>query len=277
MFNNKTAGFRIFFYASVVIIGIFVFFPLYWMINTSFKLPKDVLSLSIVPLKPTIKNFVSVITNLTVMRYFANSLFVSFVSSILATAISAYAGYSLSRFRYRGRKTILLLFLASRIFPQAVLLLSIYTMMKHLKLTDNYLSLILSFVTFTIPIGTWTLKSFFDQIPYAISESAKIDGASHATIMHRIIFPLAIPGIASTLIYGFVWSWNDMLYSLTLITSPARRTLAPGLILTYLGEFQSNWGNMMAASILVSIPVALLFIFCQKLFIEGLTSGAVKG
>ena len=121
------------------------------------------------------------------------------------------------------------------------------------------------------------MKNFFDQLPDSIIESAKIDGAGVLTILHKIIFPISLPGLAVVAIYGFVWAWNDVLYSLTLITSTERRTLAPGLILTYFGEFQSSWSSMMTAAILVSIPVAVLFIFSQKLFIEGLTSGAVKG
>ena len=121
------------------------------------------------------------------------------------------------------------------------------------------------------------MKSFFDQIPDALIESAKIDGASAVRIMRSIIFPLAVPGMISIAIYSFIWSWNDLLYSLTLVTSAAKRTLAPGLILTYMGEFQNNWANMMAASIVVSIPVTLMFIFLQRYFIQGLTTGSVKG
>ena len=108
-------------------------------------------------------------------------------------------------------------------------------------------------------------------------ESAKIDGAGRVQIMTRIVMPLAVPGLISVAIYGFVWAWNDLLYSLTLVTSADKRTLAPGLILTYMGEFTTNWAEMMAASILVSLPVTLIFIFLQRYFIQGMTAGAVKG
>lgn len=277
MFDNKSIRFKIFFWVSLIILGIFVFFPLYWMVNTALKPSKEIFDMSFFPRELTFENFKTVIMDRKIMRYLQNSLFVSIVSSFFTTVISAYAGYSFSKFRYRGRKSIMSLILVSRMFPHAVLLLTIYLVMKKANLTDNYMSLILSFITFTLPVGTWTLKSYFDQIPDALIESAKIDGAGLMRTIHSIIFPLAAPGLISTAIYGFVWSWNDLLYSLTLVTDAEKRTLAPGLILNYMGEFQNNWTNMMAASIVVSIPVTLMFIFLQRYFIQGMTSGAVKG
>lgn len=274
---EKTIGFRIFFWMSLILIGIFVFFPLYWLINTSFKNPGEIFELTFIPLAPTIENYINVITDGSIMNYLKNSLFVAGVSAVLTTFVAAYAAYSFSKFRYRGRKSLLILFILSKVFPYAVLLLTIYIIMKNYGLLDSYLSLILAFVTFTLPVGTWTLKAFFDQIPNALIESAKIDGASQFKIIHKVIFPITIPGLVATGLYGFVWAWNDLLYSLTLITSPEKRTLAPGLILNYMGEFQNNWGNMMAASIVVSIPVTIMFILLQRYFIQGLTSGAVKG
>jgi multiple sugar transport system permease protein len=150
-------------------------------------------------------------------------------------------------------------------------------MMKYFGLLGSYWALLLSYVTFTLPVGTWTLKSYFDQIPTALIESSKIDGAGFIRTMLQIVFPLAVPGMISIAIYGFVWSWNDLLYSLTLVTDASKRTLAPGLMMTFVGEFTTNWGNMMAASIVVSVPVVLVFIFLQRYFIQGLTAGSVKG
>ena len=162
-------------------------------------------------------------------------------------------------------------------FPQAILLLAIYTMMNKAGLLGSYWALIISYVVFTLPVGTWTLKSYFDQIPDSLMESAKLDGAGNLRIMLQIVFPLAVPGMISIAIYGFVWSWNDLLYSMTLVTDTARRTLASGLVMTFLGEASTNWGYMMAASIVAAIPVTIIFVFLQRYFIQGLTSGAVKG
>lgn len=274
---QKTIGFRIFFFASLILIGIFVFFPLLWMLNTALKPAADTFTLSFFSTLPTLENFRAVLEDARIMVYLRNSLTVSGISCLMSTVVSALAAYSFSKFRYRGRKGLMITIMVSQAFPHAILLLTIYTVMRNVGLLDNYLSLVLSFITFTLPTSTWMLKSYFDQIPDALMESAKIDGASPWQIMIRIVMPLAVPGLISVAIYGFVWAWNDLLYSLTLVTSADKRTLAPGLILTYMGEFTTNWAEMMAASILVSLPVTLIFIFLQRYFIQGMTAGAVKG
>lgn len=275
----RSTGFKIFFIISLIVIGLYVFFPLYWTIITALKSPSEAFSRNptFFPTSPTLNNFKNVLLDARIRTYLKNSLFVSILSSIFATLLAAYAAYSFSKYRYRGKKTLMYLILSAQMFPYVVLLLTIYLVMRAFGLLDNYLSLILSYITFTLPIGTWILKSYFDQIPNELIEAARVDGASRFTIIHRIMFPLAIPGMVSVAIYGFVWSWNDLIYSLTLITSPDKRTLAPGLILNYLGQFQAKWAEMMAASIIVSIPLAIMFIFLQRFFIRGLTAGAVKG
>lgn len=274
---QKTLAFRIFFWASLLLIGGFVFLPLLWMINTALK-PTDLTFSSYFFTGPlTLDNIIHIVTDPKIMTYLKNSLWVSFGSSFMATLVAALAGYSFSKFRYRGRKFVMGMFMMSQAFPQAILLLAIYTMMNRAGLLGSYWALIISYVVFTLPVGTWTLKSYFDQIPDSLMESAKLDGAGNFRIMLQIIFPLAVPGMISIAIYGFVWSWNDLLYSMTLVTDTARRTLASGLVMTFLGEASTNWGYMMAASIVAAIPVTVIFVFLQRYFIQGLTSGAVKG
>ena len=274
---QKTLAFRIFFWASLLLIGGFVFLPLLWMINTALK-PTDLTFSSYFFTGPlTLDNIIHIVTDPKIMTYLKNSLWVSFGSSFMATLVAALAGYSFSKFRYRGRKFVMGMFMMSQAFPQAILLLAIYAMMNKAGLLGSYWALIISYVVFTLPVGTWTLKSYFDQIPDSLMESAKLDGAGNFRIMLQIIFPLAVPGMISIAIYGFVWSWNDLLYSMTLVTDTARRTLASGLDMTFLGEASTNWGYMMAASIVAAIPVTVIFVFLQRYFIQGLTSGAVKG
>lgn len=274
---QKTLAFRIFFWASLLLIGGFIFLPLLWMINTALK-PTDLTFSSYFFTGPlTLDNIIHIVTDPKIMTYLKNSLWVSFGSSFMATLVAALAGYSFSKFRYRGRKFVMGMFMMSQAFPQAILLLAIYTMMNKAGLLGSYWALIISYVVFTLPVGTWTLKSYFDQIPDSLMESAKLDGAGNFRIMLQIIFPLAVPGMISIAIYGFVWSWNDLLYSMTLVTDTARRTLASGLVMTFLGEASTNWGYMMAASIVAAIPVTVIFVFLQRYFIQGLTSGAVKG
>lgn len=274
---RKTVGFRFFFWVFAVLIGVFVFFPLLWLINTALKPTSDTYTLAFFSGKMTLDNFVHIITDAKIMRYLRNSLIVSFGSSLMATIVCAFSGYSFSKFRYKGRKLVMGLFMMSQAFPQAILLLSIYSIMQKVGLLGSYWSLVISYVAFTLPVGTWTLKSYFDQIPSALIESAKMDGASQTKIMFNIIFPLAVPGMVTIAIYGFVWSWNDLLYSMTLVTDNAKRTLASGLVMTFLGMGSTNWGYMMAASVIAAVPVTVIFVFLQRYFIQGLTSGAVKG
>ena len=225
----------------------------------------------------TLDNIIHIVTDPKIMGYLKNSLIVSFGSSLMATIVCAFAGYSFAKFRYRGRKFVMGMFMMSQAFPQAILLLSIYSLMNKTGLLGSYWALLISYVVFTLPVGTWTLKSYFDNIPDSLIESAKIDGAGHWRIMTKIVFPMVVPGMTSIAIYGFVWSWNDLLYSMTLVTDTAKRTLASGLVMTFLGEASTNWGYMMAASIVAAVPVTVIFVFLQRYFIQGLTAGAVKG
>ena len=274
---QKTTAFRIFFWVTFICIGFFVFFPLLWMINTALKPTSETFSSYFFTGPLTLDNIIHILSSKDIMTYLKNSLIVSFSSSFLATVVCSFAGYSFAKFRYRGRKFVMGLFMMSQAFPQAILLLSIYTLMNKMGLLGSYWALLISYVVFTLPVGTWTLKGYFDQIPDALIESAKIDGAGHWRIMTQVVFPMAVPGMVFIAIYGFGWSWNDLLYSMTLVTDTARRTLASGLVMTFLGEASTNWGYMMAASVVAAIPVTIIFVFLQRYFIQGLTSGAVKG
>lgn len=274
---RKTLGFRIFFWFALVLIGAFVFLPLLWMINTALKPTTETFTLNFFTGNLTLENIIGIIRNPKIMAYLKNSLIVSFASSAMATLVSAFAGYSFSKFRYKGRKFVMGMFMMSQAFPQAILLLSIYVLMQKMHLLGSYWALVISYVVFTLPVGTWTLKSYFDQLPDSLIESAKIDGAGHIRILTNIVFPVTVPGMISIAIYGFVWSWNDLLYSMTLVTDSARKTLAPGLVMTFLGEGSTNWGMMMSASIVAAVPVTIIFVFLQRYFIQGLTAGAVKG
>jgi multiple sugar transport system permease protein len=141
---------------------------------------------------------------------------------------------------------------------------------------NTYTVLVLSFTTFTLPLCVWMLKSYFDTLPNDLIEAAKVDGASQWTIIHRIMLPIARPALISTGLFAFIRGWNDFIYALTL-AGPQKMTLPPGLVLTYIGEFQTSWANLMASSLIVSLPVVLLFVFMQRYIVAGLSSGAVKG
>lgn len=190
---QKTKAFRTFFWVSAIIIGFFVFFPLLWLINTALKPSSETFSTYFFAGPLTLDNIIHIVTDPKIMGYLRNSLIVSFGSSFMATVVCAFAGYSFSKFRYRGRKFFMGMFMMSQAFPQAILLLSIYNLMNRMGLLGSYWALLISYVVFTLPVGTWTLKSYFDNIPDSLIESAKIDGAGHWRIMTRIVFPMAVP------------------------------------------------------------------------------------
>jgi multiple sugar transport system permease protein len=224
-----------------------------------------------------LSNLNRILHNSDFLGYLRNGMMVAIISSLLSTAVSAFAGYSFSKFRYKGRKQVMAIILISQAFPQGLLLVSLYPMLQNMGMIDKFPSIILAYIALTLPIGTWTLKAYFDQIPNSIMEAACIDGASDFTTMIKIVMPLAFPGMTTIAIYSFVWAWNDLLYALTLISTTAKRTLASGMIFTFTGEGGNDWIGMMAASVIASIPVAIMFVFLQRFFVAGLTAGAVKG
>ena len=169
------------------------------------------------------------------------------------------------------------LIMISQAFPQGLLLISLYPMLQKIGIIDTSPSIILAYIALTLPVGTWTLKAYFDQVPQSLLEAARVDGSSEWRTMFQIIIPLALPGMLTVAIYSFVWAWNDLLYALTLISTTSRRTLASGMIFMFTGEGGNDWIGMMSASVIASIPIAILFVFLQRYFIAGLTAGAVKG
>jgi multiple sugar transport system permease protein len=221
-------------------------------------------------------HYQSFFQNPQLLRFLSNSLIVATVTMLSSLLIASYAAYSFSKFRYRGRRSVMFLTLSAQMFPQALLLITLYLMFSRMKLLDTYLVLVLAFTTFTLPLCIWMLKGYFDKVPNEMLEAAKVDGASQLQIIHRIILPIAKPALVATGIFAFMRGWNDFIYALTLVGRD-KQTLPPGLVLTYIGEFQSSWADMMAASLIVSLPLIIVFILFQKQIVSGLTAGAVKG
>ncbi len=196
--------------------------------------------------------------------------------ALLTVVLGTYAAYGFAKFRYRGRKPLMFLMLSAQMFPFAVLLISLYPLLQRLGLLDTRIGLVIAYIVLALPSGTYMLYSYFVNIPSEIIEAARADGAGELFILHRIVLPLAMPALVTVGLYSFMWAWNDLLFSLTLITSADKRTVGPGLLLTHLGESRNDWGAAMAASIVSSLPVVVAFGFLQRFFIKGLTAGAVK-
>jgi len=265
-------------YLALAAAMFFAFFPIYWMFVTSIKPNDDVFAFppSFIPTSVTAVHYQNFFQNPDLLRYLMNSLTVATTTMLLSLIIASYAAYSFSKFRYKGRRSFMFLTLSAQMFPQALLLITLYLMFARLKLLDTYLVLVLAFTTFTLPLCIWMLKGYFDKVPNELLEAAKIDGASRLQIIHKIVLPIAKPALVATGIFAFMRGWNDFIYALTLVGRD-KQTLPPGLVLTYIGEFQSSWADMMAASLIVSLPLVIVFILFQRHIISGLTAGAVKG
>jgi multiple sugar transport system permease protein len=263
---------------TVAAIGVFAFGPIYWVLVTALTPTQDVFRFPphFVPDHVTFEHFGAIFENPKLLRYLLNSLIVSAITAVLTVIVSAYTGYSFAKFRYRGRRSLMYLVLASQMFPQALLLITLYLVFSQAGLLNSYLALILSFTTFTLPLCVWMLKGFFDTIPDELIEAAKVDGAGQGAIIHRILLPVSLPGLVATGLFAFIRGWNDFIFALTL-AGPDKQTLPPGLVNTFLGEFETAWPDLMAASLVVSLPVVIGFTVLQRYLVAGLTSGAVKG
>jgi multiple sugar transport system permease protein len=265
---------------GLLVTTLFAMGPFVWVFLGSIKTRAELYAtpLTYIPALPTFHNYVDAWTSrLTPFsRFFANSLWVSSVTMVATIVISTLAGYALARFRFVGRNTLMLVFLATQMFPAVLLIAPLLSQWHSLGLIDTYQALIYSNFSFTVPFTVWMLVGYFESIPRELEESAMIDGSSRFGALIRIIIPLAAPGIAATAIFAFVSSWSELLFAVTFTSSTEMRTLSAGL-LYMVGQYEIQWGQLGAGVMISTVPVAILFTFLQKHLIRGLTAGALKG
>jgi multiple sugar transport system permease protein len=273
---SRTA--KIVFGAALIAMGLFLFFPIYWLAISAFKGNAELYRIvpTLWPHAPTWEHFATAFGRGRLLDQLWNSLKVSGSAAAINTMLAMYAGYSFAKFRYPGRRMTMLLLLSAQVFPFGLLLISLYPLVTSLGLIDTHLGLTLSYIVFALPVSTYMLYSYFSQVPSELIEAARADGAGELRILHTIVLPVSVPALVTVYLYGFMWSWNDLLYSLTLIVSENKRTVGPGLLLSYLNEVNADWGGAMAASLVASSPLVIVFAFLQRWFIEGVTAGAVK-
>jgi len=223
-------------------------------------------------------NFVSLFKEQPFARWLLNSVIVSGVTTLLGVFLACTAGYAFSRFRFPGRRSLLMLFLVSQMFPGTLIMIPLFIIIvQWLNLGSTYTSLVLVYSVTAIPFCVWMLKGYFDTIPKELEESALIDGASQATIFYRIILPLAKPAVAITALFAFMTAWNEFIAAATFMNREVMYTAPVGLRF-FVGAYQTpQWGSFAAGSIIAAIPVMALFLFLQKYLVSGLTAGAVKG
>lgn len=269
---------RIVFTGLALALGLFLLFPVFWLVTTSIKPDAEIFLRfpTLWPVAPTLEHFDRALRGSNLLTYLRNSFVTAGGSAILTTCLAALAAYGFAKFRFRGRQPLMLMLIAAQMFPFAVLLMTIYPLLQSVGLLNSLAGLTLSYIVFALPPGIYILYTFFSQIPDELLEAGRMDGASEWTILRKVILPLSLPGLIAVAVYSFMWAWNDLFYALTIMSSEDMRTVGPGLMLEFFGEMQQDWGAAMAASFMASAPVVLIFAFLQRFFIQGLTAGAVK-
>jgi len=266
----------------LVLLIIFSLVPMVWMFLTSLKTQFAAVQYppQWLPENPTLESYRLLLSpneefGRDFLRWLGNSVWVSTATTILGVLIAVPAAYAFSRFRFPGRNGLFYSVLVRNMFPAVVFLMPLFIVMRTLDLVNTHWSLILTYLTFGLPLSIWLLKGFYDNIPVELEYAARIDGASRFQAFVRIIMPLSAPGIVATAIYAFIVAWNEYLYAFTFINSRELLTSPVGLR-QFFTEFVTNWPGLMAAAFLMSVPVVVLFLVLQKYFVKALTEGAVK-
>lgn len=253
--------------------------PFFWLLSTSFKPQQDILSRvpKWIPERPTLEHYYNVLFETDIPLYFKNSLVVALGTSVVCVLLTSLAAYALSRFNFPGKSLYTFFILASQMFPSVLFLAPLFIVLKNYGLINSQMGLIVAYSTFVMPFTTWLLKGYFDSLPVDLEEAALTEGATRWQALFYIVIPLAAPGMATTILFAFLFSWHEFLFAFTYIYSDKLRTLPPGVGLTFAFDLGANFGNMMVMSAIMTLPVVLLFIFLQRYIVQGLTAGAVKG
>lgn len=264
-------------YTVLTVMAVIVLIPILWMVSTSIKLESETITIppQWIPDHPTLESYKRLWSEYPFATYFKNSIIISFGAVILSVGFSCLAGYGVTRFRFKGKQSFLTFLLVTQMFPSIMMLIPYYKVLSTYNLKDTYLGMILVYISFTIPFCSWMMVGFFKTIPLELDEAAIIDGCSRWRAFRQIVLPMTLPGISSSAIYAFITAWNEYMFAQILINNPELKTVPLG-IAELNGFYKILWNDMMAASVIASLPLIILFIFLQKYFISGLTAGAVK-
>lgn len=266
----------------MILLLIFVLVPLAWMLSTSLKSQFSAIQQppQWIPKEPNLDQYRTLLSpsgeiGQSFLHYLRNSIWVSSATTVLGVLIAVPAAYAFSRFNFPGRDMLFFSVLVRNMFPVVVFLIPLFILMRHLHLINTQGSLILTYLTFGLPLSIWLLKGFFDNIPPELEQAARIDGATRFQAFWRVVMPLSSPGIIATAIYAFIQAWNEYVYALTFLNSDNLLTLPVGLQ-RFFTEYATNWPGLMTASFIMSVPVVVLFLVLQKYFVRALTEGAIK-
>jgi N,N'-diacetylchitobiose transport system permease protein len=254
-------------------------FPVYWMVNTAFKPRPEVMTPTphFLPEHPTLDNFVRAVTQDQFLANLRNSVIVVAATVAASIALGIFAAAALSRFRFTGRRTIMVVILAVQMLPSTALLIPMFAMFNSVDLLGTYLALVLAYVATVLPFSIWVMRGFFLAIPTEVEEAAQIDGAGTWRMLFSVLFPLVAPGVIATSIFAFIAAWNDYLFAYTFMQDESRYTLPVWLASFSNPHTGTDFGGQMAASVLFSVPVVVFFLLIQRNLVAGMSAGAVKG
>ncbi|MGA0567229.1 carbohydrate ABC transporter permease [Rathayibacter sp. KR2-224] len=268
---------RVFIYVALLVGAVFAGFPVLWMLSSSFKSNANIFAYppKLFDGSFSLQPYVAVLTDPVKIGYFVNSYIVAICVVIITLVIALLAAYVFSRYEFRFKSIIRVVIIGVQAVPPITLLIPFFGIMVGLHLYNTYQGLILTYVVFTLPYAIIMMTAYFDSLPRELDEAARVDGATSLSVLWRILVPVSVPGMVSVGLYTFMISWNEYLFALTLTQTDDRRTVPVGIQLL-MGQNNYLWNEVMAMSILGSIPVLVLFLIFQRYFIGGLAAGAVK-
>jgi ABC-type glycerol-3-phosphate transport system permease component len=261
----------------LIALSFFAIAPLLWAISTAFKPDTEITtSLSFLPKQPTLAHFSIVLAQTPFLRWFGNSLLVALTTTVLAIMVGSLAGYAMSRWRFWGRNVYGNTLLIVQMFPGVMLGIPMFLLLTKYGLIDTLWALLVTYLTFALAFSVWMLKGYFDNISREIEEAALIDGAGRLMILWRITLPLAAPGIVTVAVFAFLLAWNEFFFAYIFLASNTHYTLSLGMY-SFIQQYTTQWGNIMAAGTLTTLPVLVFFFLLQRALTRGLVAGATKG
>jgi N,N'-diacetylchitobiose transport system permease protein len=266
-----------------LLVALVTLFPILWMVSTAFKPAREIFSLTPHPLPahPTLGNFGAVLSGsvigISFWRFVANSLFVTLSAVVASSLLSLLAAVAVARFRFTFRASYLIMLLIVQMLPQQALVIALFIDFRAVNLLDSLTGLVLIYTAFSLPISIWMLRNFVATVPKEVEEAAAIDGAGPARIFWRILFPLVAPGLVATSVFSFIYAWNEFIFALTFLSTDQAKFTLPLYVQFFFNRGSANWGSIMAASTLYTIPPMLFFLLVQRRLARGLIAGAVKG
>ncbi len=271
----KSPIFKILYYSLIILICIFAVFPFYWMVSISLKNHAQSYDPSVWFFKPIFDNYISIFKTRNISAYLKNSIIISVGTTLLSLFLGTLTAYGLAKYKFKKKEDVSFWLLSLRMSPAMAAVLPIFTIVSILRVFDNHFVLIITYMMFNIPFVVWMMRSFFEEIPKEIEESAKVDGCSNLQALVRVVLPMALPGLTATAIFCILQSWNEFVFALFL-TAKAAPTL-PTTVQNFLSVSGVVWGEMSAVGVVSSAPMIIFAIAVQKYMVRGLTFGAVKG